>query len=192
MRNSDLIDVIKSDVSAVANQGHEAVGISDLIRYLDALKEQATDEKSFDQLSLEKFRASHQSALTQFEKLHESRMEIYRSTIMSGQAAMKSTILINGGAAVALLAFIGHLVSSGQKSIVPSFALPLFCFVAAALCGVVAVGLTYVTLSSYNINKTMLGNISNTISVGVVVLSYILFAVGCYNAYLIFSSMVGA
>ena len=35
--------------------------------------------------------------------------ENFKSVILTGQSALKSAILINGGAAVALLAFIGHV-----------------------------------------------------------------------------------
>lgn len=118
-------------------------------------------------------------------------MKIFRSVIMTGQAAMKSIVLINGGASVSLLALIGHLASSSAKSIVPSLALSLVCFAAGVLFGGMAIGLTYITLSSYNINKATLGNISNFIAVGLLVSSYVLFAVGCYNAYLAFRSMAG-
>ena len=121
--------------------------------------------------------------MAQWEKAHESKMETYRFMIASGQSAMKATVLINGGAAIALLAFIGHLVASAQASSIPELAVPLAGFVAAVLCGVMSIVLTYVTLSSYSADKVTRGNISNWFAVGFVVLSYVLFGLGSWLAY---------
>lgn len=42
---------------------------------------------------------------------HASDLELWKSAIESGQTALKSLILINGGAAVALLAFLGNMLT---------------------------------------------------------------------------------
>jgi hypothetical protein len=51
-------------------------------------------------------------------------LELFKSVISTANIAIKSLITINGGAAVALLAFVGHLLSTGGKQLVRGFALP--------------------------------------------------------------------
>ncbi len=106
-----------------------------------------------------------------------------KSVLSSGQAAMKSAFLINGGAAVALLAFIGHLVSIREVGHVSMFARPLIVFVGGVLSAALATGVTYVTLSCYHAGKFSQGNWANRVAVFLIALSYLAFALGVWNAY---------
>jgi hypothetical protein len=184
-----MIDMIKSEVDLIRAQGHESVVISSLLAYLESLKTLDKDPNVLDTYSIEQFRALHQANLSGFEKFQESHLELYRSMINSGQAAMKTTVLINGGAAVSLLAFVGHLIASAKPTIVPRLAFPLTCFVVAVLCGAMAFGLTYVTLSSIVLKKIARSNKSNALAIAFVVVSYVLFGLGSYFAYQIFRSL---
>jgi hypothetical protein len=51
-------------------------------------------------------------------------LELFKSVISTANIAIKSLININGGAAVELLAFVGHLLSTRGKQLVHGFALP--------------------------------------------------------------------
>jgi hypothetical protein len=65
-------------------------------------------------------------------------LEVFKAVFAMTKLAINSLILINGGAVVALLALIGHIVSTpGKHEAIPSFARPLFLFVFgvwAAVC----------------------------------------------------------
>jgi hypothetical protein len=47
---------------------------------------------------------------------HAETLELFKSVIESGQTAIKSLIAINGGAAVALLAFLGNMLTKPQPT----------------------------------------------------------------------------
>lgn len=62
----------------------------------------------------------------------------------AGSEAIKAITLLNGGAAVAILAFIGHLASSGvEQETVQSLSRPLGFFVAGTFLAVFATGIGY-------------------------------------------------
>ena len=90
-------------------------------------------------------RLQHASNLAQYEASNATALELLKSVVTTAGVAIKSLILINGGAAVALLAFIGHLATSGTNTGAPvhAFAVPLLWFVigvwtAALFAGFVA------------------------------------------------------
>ena len=62
-----------------------------------------------------------------------------------GKETMKSLILLSGGSAAALLAFIGHLATSGMKEPAKGLALPLCVFVVAAVFAVGGLGFSYLS-----------------------------------------------
>lgn len=62
-----------------------------------------------------------------------------------GKETMKSLILLSGGSAAALLAFIGHLATSGMKESAKGLALPLCVFVVAAVFAVGGLGFAYLS-----------------------------------------------
>lgn len=62
-----------------------------------------------------------------------------------GKETTKSLILLSGGSAAALLAFIGHLATSGMKEPAKGLALPLCVFVVAAVFAVGGLGFSYLS-----------------------------------------------
>jgi len=172
------------------NHGVDPISADSFLTYLDGLDVQLdAGAESFRDFSLERFRATNQASLIRWERVHESKLEDRRLLIAAGQSSMKTSILINGGAAVALLAFVGHLVGSGNNALVPGFAVSLVCFVMAVLSGALSLGVTYVTLSSYSAEKTNRGNITNYIAVVLVALSFALFGTGSWFAFMAFCGM---
>ena len=59
-------------------------------------------------------------------------------------------MLINGGAAVALLAFLGNLITNNSGAAVPSFANAMQAFVLGVFLAAVAYALTYLSQICYN------------------------------------------
>lgn len=118
---------------------------------------------------------------------HIWNMELFKSVITAGQAALKSAILINGGAAVALLAFIGGVFNISQNSgVMTKLSHAMFCFVVGVLSGAVASGITYIAQFMYARGKRCLGNILNGFSWVLVISCYILFLIGVILAFKVF------
>ena len=103
---------------------------------------------------------------------------------------IRALILINGGSAVALLAFIGHLASIPQGPLlIASFAVPLGWFVigllaAALLAGSLCLGQKFFAESW---NKT--GRALVFVSVSFASVSIVSFAIGSYRAYIEFAAI---
>jgi hypothetical protein len=77
--------------------------------------------------------------------------EMFKSVISAGQVALRSVILINGGAAVALLAFIGSIwdKSTIDNLTIKKLLISMAGFVLGVLLGGVAASLTYLVQLLY-------------------------------------------
>jgi hypothetical protein len=73
---------------------------------------------------------------------------------MYATEAMKSLILINAGSAAALLALIGHLVTSEQKTMANAIAFPLCIFLVSAIMSSAAFGFSYLSQMMVNLAYT--------------------------------------
>jgi hypothetical protein len=72
----------------------------------------------------------HKTTLAEYATDAQRSLESVRAGNESGTEAIKATTFINGGAAVAMLAFIGHLASIQAKAAaITGFARPLLWFV---------------------------------------------------------------
>lgn len=114
---------------------------------------------------------------------------MFRSVIEYGRDALKAAILTNGGAAVALLAFIGTI---WEKGISPDTAKyltwALGSFSSGVLVTVVAIGFAYLTQLFYNSQYMLVGIIFHCLAVLLGFSSYLLFGCGAYSSYQAFST----
>lgn len=103
--------------------------------------------------------------------------------------ALKSSLLINGGASVAMLAFIGNVwgKQNGFSCLLEQLALSLAFFVFGVLSAAIAAGFTYLSQAGYagEFGKisNKIGVVSHVVTVLSVVASYFLFAKGALVAY---------
>jgi len=70
-------------------------------------------------------------------------LEGFRFTLQLAQAALKSSILINGGGAIARLAFMGHLFDVSDLAMAEYLSSSLIVFAIGNLVGAIASGATY-------------------------------------------------
>jgi hypothetical protein len=123
-----------------------------------------------------------------------ARIETYRAIITAGQTAIKSAILINGGGAVAVLAFVPSLLQMNLG--LGLFSVTLLCFGFGTLLGAIAAGCTYLAGYHYadalgeadppNSPAGRSGGRWNKGAMWTVIVSYLLFAVGCVVAFVCF------
>jgi hypothetical protein len=78
------------------------------------------------------------------------RIELAKSVILTAQNALKSAMLINGGAAVALLAFVGHVWKPDGSTLLISIAGALYWFVIGVLLDAVSAASFYFTQWFYH------------------------------------------
>lgn len=113
-------------------------------------------------------------------------VEVLKAVFLFGGAALKSAILINGGAAVALLAFMGSIFI-GKPDVVKELTCPLMVFTSGVLSAAIASSASYFSQGYYSRKNESAGNFWRRIAIICVVFSYILFAVGTRFSGNIFS-----
>ena len=190
MDAKQVIADIRRAVGEVKAQDDDVISVAALERYLGELEERVGKVGEIDEPQLDSqasFRAEHESNLAHYNVVQKQSLEMLRSVISYGQASLKSSILINGGAAAGLLAFIGKIW--GSTITVPAVN-ALTISVLLFSCGVVAsalgTGTTYVTQYSYMNAWNRAGIGFHIASVILVLVSFILFGLGSYKAYIAF------
>jgi hypothetical protein len=121
---------LKNMIQQIKTNGTAAIYCDNLISYLDEVIKSPSPVVSEPELA--KYNAELELWIEQNKNAHASSLEMFRSVITAGQSAIRSSFLLNGGAAVALLAFISHLTDK-QPHKVAVFADSLIPFVVGVL-----------------------------------------------------------
>ena len=95
----------------------------------------------------------HEEALYEYKQRRQIDRDFVLSFIPSATSGLflyasetvKALILVNAGAAAALLALIGHLVTTGNKSMTQALALPLCAFPVSSLLVCAGMGFSYLS-----------------------------------------------
>ena len=126
----ELIALIRRDIGIVRAEGATSVTIASLEVFLATVEDFIAKHPNAEIPTIEQARLQHASNLAWYEAKAASSRELFQSVIAMATLTIKSLILINGGAVVALLAFIGHLATSATgRPAIHAFAAPLQWFV---------------------------------------------------------------
>lgn len=181
MSKKNIIQEMRNWLNQAKEQGIHTISCDILISWLERFEHHDFTTTEFD---IERYKADLQEKNCFYQFHHESNLEVFRSVILAGQNAIKTSFLLNGSAAVALLAFISHLaqfspekVSDFTKSILP-FTIGVFLTAANS-------GLTYFSQWCYAGNKTKIkwGYRLNLICIALGICSYVAFIWGLSVAY---------
>ncbi len=181
---------LKTIIEDIKAKGTAAIYCDNLIAYLDEVIKSPSPVVS--PAELERFKANLQVWVEQNKAAHESNLEMFRSVIQSGQNAIRSSFLLNGGAAVAMLAFIGKLTEA-QAEKIPVFASSLTIFVIGVLAITIASGFTYLSQWFYAGDakwKVTTGFWFNVLAIVLGLSSYGVFIWGMCDAYTAFIKFV--
>ncbi len=174
---------LKEIIKDVKKKGTDTINCDALILYLEKV-EKAKDPE-LTPVELEKYKANLQNWINKNDFQHRSTLEMFRSVITTAQSAIKSSFILNGSAAVALLAFIGHLATI-EKSYVATFASSLLPFAYGVLAITVTSGFTYFSQWLYDSkNKSAIkaGFVFNIICIVLGFSSYGFFLWGLFSTY---------
>jgi hypothetical protein len=174
---------LKELIEDIKSKGTAAIYCEDLIAYLN--KVQNSPEIEPTAVEIERFKAYFQNWVETNKRQHEQQLEMFRSVISSGQGAIKTSFLLNGGAAVALLAFISHLAQFDPVK-VATFATCLLPFSLGVMAVAVTSGFTYLSqwfYSSLNPSARTAGFVLNILCILLGLSSYALFAWGLFSTY---------
>ena len=181
---------LKETIKGIKANGTAAIYCDNLIAYLDEVVNSPSPVVT--EAELETYKAELQVWVEQNKGSHLSKLEMFRSVIVAGQNAIRSSFLLNGGAAVAMLAFIGKLTDSQQDKI-PEFAQSLSIFVIGVLVITMTSGFTYISQWFYDGDKAWkikTGFWLNIVAIVFGLSSYGIFIWGMYSAYQSFISFV--
>jgi hypothetical protein len=147
-----LIAEIIGAVESARENGTAAIYCDNVIQYLRTLENTPGVEPT--QVEIENSKAELQKIIDVNKHNLDGDLEMFRSTIAAGQSAIKSSLLLNDGAAVAMLAFIGNLAHYNPAKIY-DFAASLMIFASGALLIVLTSGATYLSQWLYYEPKTI-------------------------------------
>ena len=174
---------MKTLIEDIKSKGTAAIYCDNLIAYLEEVA--TSPEAEPGPIEIEKYKADLQNWVETNKHAHEGKLELFRSVIAAGQSAIKSSFLLNGGGAIALLAFIGHFAQF-KPSKVSEFGACLLPFCFGVLVVAVTSGLTYISQWLYASSRPGLvkaGFAFNVACIFLGVASYGLFSRGLFATY---------
>ena len=195
MKPKEVVSYIEQAIAQGKALNQKWVSFENLENYLGKLKEILPDNEHSTMVALEteklkkeietvNARFAHERNLAQYKEDHEYTRQLWDATFQYGHTALKSSILINGGAAAAMLAFIGNIWGGSlAQDVMVSLtnSIILFCFGVAS--GALGTGFTYITQYGYAEKKLNFAKAFHGLTVLLILASYFLFVFGCYEAY---------
>ncbi|MBL8311625.1 MAG: hypothetical protein JNL19_14485 [Burkholderiales bacterium] len=143
MEAKDAFAWIKADLTRLLTNGVEFVHIRSL---LDAVARQEANAPQVSQWA----DLETKTRIANADRKSASDLEMFKSVLDTGKTALTTVILVNGGASVAVLAFLANIsVKTDMISRVPAIAGALVWFAVGVLSAACATGVTYVTQLAY-------------------------------------------
>jgi hypothetical protein len=182
---------LRDIVADLKTKGVESIRSDNLIKYLDeAVRDLESTAARPSEATIERYKAELQKWVEEHRNIHAQGIEMFRSVIQAGQNALRTAFLMNGGASVALLAFVGHLSNVAPEK-VPTLAPSLAVFVTGVLVAALASSVTYLSQWFYAGEASWqkkTGFVLNIAAILVGLGAYGVFAFGVWKAYRVFVS----
>jgi hypothetical protein len=173
----------RATIEDIKAKGTAAIFCDNIINYLRSVENATEVEPS--PASIEQYKATLQQWIETNKQQHVQQVEMFKSIIEAGGSAIKSSFLLNGGAAVAMLAFIGHLADVRADK-VPEFTPCLLWFTVGVLAVAVNSGMRYLSQWLYGSSRQWAIKVGFVLNIGCILLglaSYGLFTYGMYVTY---------
>jgi hypothetical protein len=133
------LKILRDEIAGLKAKGSEDVSVDALERRVAGLLDQAGESHAVHSLQT-------QITLAQYEAQHRSDLESFKATVESGREALNALVLINGGAVVALLGFIGAMAAKSNGVVVAgAMRAPMLRFGTGVLLGALAFGARYLS-----------------------------------------------
>jgi hypothetical protein len=142
MTTPEFAAQLSETIRGIKENGTAAIYCDNLIAYLDEVAQKPAEEPTNAELA--QYQAELQLRIEQGKGQHSAAVEMFKSVITAGQNAIRSAFLLNGGAAIALLAFISNLTTNKPDK-VAEFSSVLMPFVIGVLAISLTSGFTYLS-----------------------------------------------
>ncbi len=191
MKASEIIEIYTSAIRDAAEQGAENVPVSEMKRVNDLIIKMAGEspvDVAAGEAALERYKAQLSADAEHRKSRHEFDLEMLRATIMTSQSALKGCLIINGAAAIAVLAFLGNAwTKEFPRHILLEVSYGLSLFVWGVLTAATALGATYLSQAGYGNEfgkySMRIGGYGRALAILLVIASYVLFACASWQVY---------
>lgn len=181
MNTRKLIKEMEADIQLAEDKGIEQIELKNFKAYLEEIKEVVEEQKEKDALQTQRdlafYAAKHTTRIEYYKARVKRISDGFHAVITIGQSALKSGALINGGACVALLAFIGNIITK-DASMISGLSTALLIFGIGVLFAAIASGTTYLAQESYERKKSKKAFFFQYLTIAIVGLSYLVFLLG--------------
>ncbi|WP_416355544.1 hypothetical protein ACLNGM_15000 [Aureimonas phyllosphaerae] len=141
---------LRAEIEALKEGGAQVIEVDNLLNYLRGIE--ASPEPEPPEATLERYKAELAQGVEAYKYTTAATLEEFRSIIQMGQTATRFMVLINGGAAIAILALLGNLARLDGNA-VQNYASCLLPFVAGTLGGALVAGFTYLSQACFASKK---------------------------------------
>lgn len=189
MNSNEFALELNKTIKQLKAEGVDSIDTEKLIAYLDDAE---GNLESQSESNIELYKANLQQWLEEHKNANAHSVEMFRSVISAGQNALRTSFLMNGGASVATLAFIGHLATTSPEK-VTLFSTSLAFFVLGVLVSAITSGVTYLSQWLYASDSKKAEKAGFVLNVAAIVLgigSYVIFAFGINEAHSVFSNFI--
>jgi hypothetical protein len=178
MENWTVIDYIRSELQKAENNGAQNIPLKSMLSLLSEIELGLATPKN-----AVKFQKESELAQTRTEQ--DANKEMFRTVIDSGKTALTTCILINGGAAIALMSFLSNAYGKNSMGtpVPASMGYALLTFAIAVFLAGATSGLTYLAQCQFHQRNYSKGKLYNGTGIFFVALGYALFAIGITLAY---------
>lgn len=183
MEAREVIEAFRKQLDQVESQGLQQVQVLAIRAYLDALEKDAGASQEFRN-------REHAGMLAHYAAQNEHRIEMLKAVLEAGKSALHALLLINGGAAVALLGVLSNLAGKPEGAALARYlALPLLQFGLGVLAGAAGFAFRYFSQEGYSSSNEdgdvahRRGDWFRYAAIGAALLGYVLFGLAVRNSY---------
>lgn len=196
MKANEIVEIYTAAIRDAAERGVDSVSVSELQRVnadIVRMAAESPEDVAVGEAALESYKSQLAANIEHYRSVNEFNMEMLRATITTGQSALKSAMLINGGAAVAVLAFLGNAWTKEiPRHVLTGAAYGLSLFVWGVLSAATAVGFTYLSQAGFGdefgMHSARIGSYGRAMAIVLVIASYVLFSCAAWQTYSSLSS----
>ena len=143
MECHELIDSFRKQLDQVESRGLQQVQVSSLRAYLDVL---VRDAGSSQEIRKQK----HEGMLAHYAAKNQHSIEMIKAVLETGKSALHALLIINGGAAIALLGVMSNLAGRpGGDLLARYLSLPMLQFGIGVLVGAFGFAFRYLSQACY-------------------------------------------
>ncbi|MBX9848319.1 MAG: hypothetical protein K2X64_03430 [Rhodocyclaceae bacterium] len=195
MKATDVVELLSTSIESARSAGTASVPIERLQLFVNEIKNLVKDagdsNLALTDGDLEHYKAKLNAWIAEIEFQHEQSLEMFRSVMSSALAALKTVLLVNGAAAIAMLAFIGNIWATSKGTpVISSAACAVNWYVSGVLMAGLASAFTYLTQAGYGNGfgkySQKIGIACHAVTVILVLASYGVFGYASSIAYTAF------